>query len=271
MAHPASPRGAPELNYNIKSVFDSQANTLPMCCFRRGRLELLKAEQPQLQPPPPPVDDAMAQRLVSALASVGHGDTIAADAVTDPVTILQFRRKSESEQLAFIDAIWNAISIPEPFTTPLSKMMDPVAGSVDGTGPLPSSLCPTQPGAATFQQRVPGQTFRKYGVGFRVEGSSLKDVIRLTNDGFNQQRFNFGFMCGVRGLRIDRTIIARQTSMARLWTGNHDTFNETAVCVSRNFFGATAFPLRTSDAYITCGPWTVETYSAAMWSSSSWD
>ncbi len=61
-----------------------------------------------------------------------------------------------------------------------------------------------------------------------------------------------------RGLRFDATIMMDQNK-ACCWSGNNDIFNETAVCVSRSFFGGTAFPEReTSGHYylwaVNCGP-----------------
>jgi hypothetical protein len=203
----------------------------------------------------PPVSDAMVERLLSALASIINGNNQAARAVTGSKTIREFRNLSEHEQLAFINRIWNAVSTAHPFTQPAANMFDPIADDTGGNGPLPSSIRPDGPGSNTFVKRLRGrQPFREFLVGFHVDGADNNSIARITGNGMTQQRLSPQFMLSRRGLRLDSTVMMND-SEARVWTGNHDIFNETAVCVSRNFFGGTAFPERTTNG--SCYLWAV--------------
>lgn len=246
---PRPPGGAPQgrdfLASPIGDVCENQVGVLPLNCFRpaRGRVpsghDLLRAGLN-----PPPVSQEMAEKLLSALASIINGDNERARLVTNAVTIRAFRNMTLPQQIAVINDIWNANTTPHRFTTPPTAMSDPEGAGIGGNGPLPSSLCPNAPGSNVFVKRLRGQPFREFGVGFRIDGSNAGSVARVTASGMTQQRLNEPFMLGPsRGLRLAGTVMADQR-FARVWTGNDDIFNESAVCVSRNFFGATAFPLR---------------------------
>lgn len=187
---------------------------------------------------------------MSALSSVINADNQAARAVTDSITIRAFRNLGPGQQLAFINRLWNAICTAHAFDQLPSQMFDPLGDNLAGDGPLPTSVCPAQPGANVFRKRLTGkQPFREFGIGFRVDGADQTSLNRITTGGMTQQRLSSAFMLGRRGLRLDATIMMDK-SKARVWTGNHDIFNETAVCVSRNFFGGTAFPERETNGTV---------------------
>lgn len=218
--------------------------------------EVLLKSPAAVDPQVAPVSDKMTERLLTALASISNADIKAARAVTDPTTIRSFRGMDEGQQFAFINRLWGSISSSHAFNTPGNQMSDP-AGD-DMTGPtLPSSVCPTSPGTSVYKKRLSGrQPFREFGIGFRVDGSDKSSIARVLSQGMTQQRLNAGFILGPhRGLRLDGTVMMDQTQ-ARCWSGNNDIFNETAVCVSRNFFGGTAFPERTTNG--TCYLWAVD-------------
>lgn len=215
-------------------------------------VDLLKGEPSQDLPA---VNDLMIERLLSALASAINGDRVKVRSITDPMSIRTFRKLNESGQLQLINQIWNAVSTTHAFDTLGKQMSDPSSDAMDGDV-LPSSVCPVKPGESNFKKRLSGQPFREFGIGFRVDGSNKSSLERVLNNGMKQQRLSAGFMLGpYRGLRLDRTVMM-DTGQARCWTGNNDIFNETAVCVSRNFFGGTAFPERTTEG--KCYLWAVD-------------
>jgi hypothetical protein len=198
----------------------------------------------------------MAKRLLSALASIGHGEDEVKRVffpdypVTDPevtrrpvrgMTVRQFRALAEVQQLFFLNGLWKAIAEPVDFNTLASEMVDP---SPRGHA-FESAMAP---GLAGRRAGSPAHAFRTLGVGFRVDGSSQRDVDRILQNGMTQQRANLEFMHSRRGLYLEGTVLggAGAQQRGRVWTGNKDSFNECAICVSRNFFGATAFPERES-------------------------
>jgi hypothetical protein len=194
--------------------------------------------------PPPPVSADYCEKLLSALASLKNANN-AATAVANSLTVRAFRMLSPQGQIAHINLIWNAIATAHPFTKTAPNMDDPPGDGLGGIAPLPSSVCPTAISANTFKKRLSGQPFRQFGVGFRTEGSNNKDIARIKSGGMTQQRLDPAFMRAFRGLNLEGTVMMDQSS-ARVWTLNDDIFNESAVCVSRNFFGGTAFPERES-------------------------
>lgn len=217
--------------------------------------EVLLKSPAAMGAPAPPVTDKMAERLLTALASIINGKVEAVREVTNGITIRVFRKLGEGQQLAFINRVWNKICTVHDFNTLGSAMSDPVSDDMDGPT-LPSSVCPLAPGMNQFKKRLKGQQpFREFGIGFRVDGADQGSIDRILGQGMTQQRENAAFMLGPRrGLRLDATILS-DISRARCWTGNNDIFNETAVCVSRNFFGGTAFPERETNG--TCYLWAV--------------
>jgi len=244
----------------IGDVCQNQQGVLPMNCYSpaKGRVP---SGQDLLHngTPPAPVGAEMAERLLSALASIINGDNTAARAVTNRLTIRQFRSLSEGEQTDFINEIWGAVATAHAFNQRPSVMFDPDYDDTSGDRPLPTSICPVAAGANAFRKRLSGkQPFRELGVGFRVDGSDDSSITRIIRNGMTQQRLAGDFMLVRRGLRLDGTVMMDATQ-ARVWTGNHDIFNESAVCVSRNFFGGTAFPERETNGL--CYLWAVDCLS----------
>jgi hypothetical protein len=164
------------------------------------------------------------------------------------MSIRRFRNLGHGEQLKFINEIWNATAAPREFHQLGSQMSEPDYDRVRlrycNGEPLPSSVRPI-PGTmgASFDKRLGGRPFVDFGVGFRVEGGA-NDVRRITTNGMTQQRLN-PYLMLKKGYRLDGTEMM-DTNYVRIWKQNVDSFNETGVCVSRNFFGATAFPERNS-------------------------
>lgn len=225
---------------NIADVCRRQPGVLPRACFSTfGREMLLQG--------PGAVGQQMAERLLTCLSATPLGDN-GWQAHTRDVTVRQFRAMTEAQQLDLVNRIWNALATAHAFDTPVAQMLDPEYDAPpDDRAPLPSSWCPTVVGGSILAKRLRGrQPWRELGVGFRVDGSDQSAIARNTSQGFTQQRLARPFMLGVRGQEIEGTVLMNQ-AQARVWTGNRDIFNESAVCVSRNFFGATAFPERETD------------------------
>ncbi len=224
------------------------------------------------------VSDMMSERLLSALASIENADNKAVRAITNRMSIRAFRALTENQQLDFINQIWNATCTSHAFDKRGDQMSDPLSDDMGGKT-LPSSVCPVRPGANLFRKRLAGkQPFREFGIGFRVDGSDQESITRILGNGMTQQRLSTVFMLGPkRGLRLDGTNMMDQ-SRARCWTGNNDIFNETAICVSRNLFGGTAFPDRNvSGLYylwaVNCGPllgFDTEDYQLGLPKSRQW-
>jgi hypothetical protein len=240
---------------------DDLQGVLPMRCYGPARPPVPSGEALLKQPPGqgfdtvPAVGDVMIERLLTALSSIKNANKVDARLVTEPMSIRAFRAAGEGAQLVFIDQLWNRICTSHPFDRRGNQMSDP-AGDDLGDRTLPSSVCPMSPGASTFHKRLRGrQPFREFGIGFRVDGSDQGAISRILGAGMTQQRLSSAFMLGPRrGMRLDGTNMM-DTTRARCWTGNNDIFNETAVCVSRNFFGGTAFPERETQG--TCYLWAV--------------
>jgi hypothetical protein len=214
--------------------------------FSPARLPNWPGGQNALTQAPNPVDDVTVGLLMTALAAAPLGNDRLVQAVTGTMTVGQFKQATGPNRLAFINALWDALATAHAFTTRWDQMTDSPHAAPTGTQPLPSSWCPTAKGATTYRKRAGGQPWRELGVGFRVDGGDQGAVNRVIGQGMTQQRLNESFMVNFRGQKIGGTTLDDDTQ-ARVWTGNHDIFNETAVCVSRNFFGATAFPERTTD------------------------
>lgn len=187
---------------------------------------------------PPAVTDLNAKRLLTVLAHRNFGDPIRFNAALGNVSVGIFRNMNQAQQLNFIDGLWNALTTQHPFLTPAEEMFDPPSSlPINERAPLPTSWQPNN------TKRLQGQPWRTFTVGFRIDGSDQSSITRVLQHGMTQQRLNQAFMRTTRGLEISSTAAAI-SSAARCWTLNNDIFNETAVCVSRNFFGATAFPGR---------------------------
>jgi hypothetical protein len=231
-------RNITEVSQVIEGALPRQSYTIGAGSRPSGRALLL-------DPPNPVVDEPTAERLLTVLIARTKGRDAAWQALANPVTVQAFRNMNDLQRTALINNLWNAITSQHAFTTAHAAMDDPANDTpANVVAPLPSSWCPVAPGANTYHKRLAGkQPFRLYGIGFRVDGSNADSIRRNVGNGFTQQRLSPVFMLGTRGQRLDGTVLMDDT-MARVWTLNHDIFNETAVCVSRNFFGATAFPER---------------------------
>ena len=268
----------------IANVCESRQGVLPMNCFSLAKAggkppsgeDLLKGRNTGADGPP--VDDIMCERLLSALASIINADNAAVRTITDRTSIRDFRMMSQPAQLAFINRIWDANCSAHAFNQAGSQMFDPPGDGIDGNAPLPTSIRPVRIGMNVFEKRLKGrQPFREFGVGFRVDGSDASSVGRVTGNGMTQQRLSPAFMLSRRGLRLDATAMMDPT-VPRVWTGNHDIFNETAVCVSRNFFGASAFPERDTNGRsylwaVNCGPllgFDTENYQLGLHGAKQW-
>jgi hypothetical protein len=233
---------------------------LPLRCFSPSRPPVPSGDMLLKHPattgaPVPVVSDQMAERLLTALSSIKNANVLAVRPLTDGMSIRAFRAAGEAAQLNFINQLWDRICTSHQFATQGSAMSEPASDDLNGPT-LPSSMCPTSPGAGIFHKRLKGrQPFRELGIGFRVDGSDQGSIDRILGAGMTQQRLNAPFMLGPRrGLRLDGTNMMDQ-ARARCWTGNNDIFNESAVCVSRNFFGGTAFPERATQGQ--CYLWAV--------------
>lgn len=233
------------MNGSIGAVCEPRPGVKPMESFRQSRGGYPSGQDLLLNGAPPRVTLPMAEKLLSALASIANGDSDAARLVTNAVSVTAFRAMSVDQQTAVINNIWNAVTSAHSFTKPPAEMSDPEGDAIGGNHPLPTSVCPDRPGSQRFVKRLRGRPFREFAIGFRIDGGDQRSIDRVRKDGMTQQRLNEAFMADRRGLRLTGTVMRDQTK-ARVWTGNHDIFNESAVCVSRNFFGATAFPLRES-------------------------
>lgn len=192
---------------------------------------------------PRQVGPRLCEKLLTVLAATPMGNDARVNAVLNGVTIRQFRERTPHQQIEFINQLWNAVTDSYAFDTAAANMYDPdYAGNV-ALQPLPTSWCPNPNGG--HHKRVAGQPWRRFQVGFRIDGSNLQSINRVLQQGMTQQRLNSAFMRGVRGQELEGTA-AYNMATARVWSGNNDIFNESAVCVSRNFFGATAFPERST-------------------------
>lgn len=204
---------------------------------------------------PPAVSDLNINRLLTVLSC--RATLSAANAVDQAIgttTVRQFREMNSSQQITFIDSLWEASTSRHPFNTAARDMYDPGGGQPqNGNAPIPTSWQPDN------TKRLSGTPWKKYCIGFRVDGSDQSSINRVLTNGMTQQRLSIPFMRNYRGLEITHTAAAVRT-YARCWTMNNDIFNESAVCVSRNFFGATAFPERgtTHGSGEVCYLWAVD-------------
>lgn len=189
----------------------------------------------------PKVSEMNAKRLLTVLAfRKTHSNAALFNNALGDTTVKQFREMSHIEQINYINGLWNAATSSHPFLTKAEDMYDPAGNKpTSGTAPIPTSWQPND------TKRLSGKPWQKFTVGFRVDGSDDSSIDRVKTNGMTQQRLALPFMRGRRGMEITETAAAN-TASARCWTANNDIFNETAVCVSRNFFGATAFPERTT-------------------------
>ena len=245
----------------INDVCNAGLGLLPYCAFSLpnppwpgGRAALHGPAGPN---GPPAVGALMGERLMTVLAHRNKANRGGFNAALGAMTIRDFRAAAPVARLAFIDALWNAVAAPRPFNRPAQTMDDPAYAELEEGDhrPFPTSWCPAnagvamvRPGAAmprpACRKRVAGQPWRSVTIGFRVDGSSDRDIERIRGNGMTQLSLDPAITKGPgHGLVLTGTV-ANDYATARYWTDQNDIFNETAVCVSRNLFGATAFPLR---------------------------
>jgi hypothetical protein len=210
----------------------------------------------------PPVQDKMVQRLTTiiAQAAAGNGSTkddlfrdVVIGGTTYPgiMTIKQFMQLTVAQQLAVIDMAWNRVCKKAAYDRLSREMYEPTAGTVaPKKDPVPSGAIPGSGNgmaAGYFNAgRVP-DAFTGLGVGFRVDGSGANIAAttdRVLKEGMTTQLKNRYLMYTIKGWEVQGTTVDLDTNAPRVWRTKDDLFNESAVCVSRNFYGATAFPMR---------------------------
>ncbi|HUB13997.1 MAG TPA: hypothetical protein VMB34_18755 [Acetobacteraceae bacterium] len=203
----------------------------------------------------------MLQRLTTVIAQAAFGNgsqiselfknvKVGGRDYRGQMTVLQFMQLDPGNQLAVIDQAWEKVCAKKPYNKKTSEMCEPTgAPSATGLECLPSAVIPKSGGYDVFKSpdAPNGKPFNTLGIGFRVEGSvSGKDIQRVQRSGMVPLVKVPALILSIRGFEVDGTVVARDTTCARFWERKHDIFNESAVCVTRNFFGATAFPLRDS-------------------------
>ena len=209
-----------------------------------------------------PVSLKMLQRLATIIAQAAFGNgstredlfrdvTIRGQRHAGIMTIGQFMALSAGDQLAAIDQAWLKVCTKKAYSKLSSQMYEPTAAVVAPQNtPVPSGAVPG-PGATMAvgyfnQGRVP-DAFTGLGVGFRVDGSgdNIADSIqRVLRDGMTTQLKNRYLMYQIKGWEVEGTTVDLDTNAPRVWSTKNDLFNESAVCVARNLYGATAFPTR---------------------------
>lgn len=165
--------------------------------------------------------------------------------------IRDFNDKTDAEQKDFVDEIWKRLvdyRIPD---TKTEAMVEHNGAAEASLTPLPSSLAPSDPNSAnvTLIRRDARPIWKQYGIGFRVEGARAAgndDMARILAHGPAPLLHNRALMRSIRGWAADGTYI-EQRDRIFFWWGNEDVLNESATCVSRSLFGATALPDRQTD------------------------
>ena len=215
------------------------------------------------------VNFTMLERLttVIAQAKAGNGSsttdlfkdvTIGGQTTAGIMTIRQFMTFTPQQQLAVIDVAWDRVCHKKAYNKLSREMFEPVKPAIAPTGdPVPSGVIPDGVGMKVgyFNDgRVP-DAFTGLGVGFRVDGSgsNIADTMtRVVNNGMTTQLKNRYLMYNIKGWEVGGTTVDRDTNAPRVWSTKDDLFNESSVCISRNFYGATAFPMRemTDDALL---------------------
>lgn len=209
-----------------------------------------------------PVNFTTLQRLTTVIAQAAFGNgsstedlfrdiTVGGQRHAGVMTIRQFMALDAGKQMSVIDTAWDRVCTKKAYNKVASAMFDPLRSTVAPTGaPLPSGLVPD--GSGGYRAGYRGETglpnaFSTLGVGFRVDGSGdncERDITRVLSQGMTTQLKNRWLMREIKGWEVEGTIVDRDTSAPRVWATKNDLFNESAVCVARNLFGATAFPLR---------------------------
>ncbi len=210
----------------------------------------------------PPVQFKMLQRLTTIIAQAAFGNGSSTVELFNNVvlrghthrgvmTIRQFMTLSAADQLATIDQAWLKVCTKKSYDKPTAWMYEPTATVVQPTGaPVPSGVVPDGPGRLKMGYNGGGgrsDAFCGLGVGFRVDGSGVNaqgDIDRILRDGMTTQLKNGWLMRDIKGWEVEGTVVDLDTSAPRVWSTKNDLFNESAVCIARNMYGATAFPTR---------------------------
>ena len=223
----------------------------------RNRQTLAVRNQPSVSLPG--VQYGVLQKVTTVIAQAFFGNgseknelfrnvTINGHLYKEQMTVGQFMGLPTFGQMQVIDQAWNKVCERKPYSTRTEDMVESVgAPSAGGRECLPSGVIPKGAGYDVFKSPdiSDGKLFTKLGIGFRVEGSvSGKDTERVLAGGMMPLVKVPSLISTIRGFDVTGTIVALDTSCARFWTRKNDIFNESAVCVARNFFGATGFPLR---------------------------
>ena len=210
----------------------------------------------------PPVQFKMLQRLttVIAQAAFGNGSTrvdlfkdviIRGRKMAGVMTIRQFMTLDPADQLAAINQAWEKVCTKKSYGRLSRQMFEPNRAVVAPTeSPVPSGAVPGAGTGMTVGYVNAGKlpdAFTGLGVGFRVDGSGPNtqgSIDRILASGMTTQLKNRYLMYNLKGWEVEGTIVDTDTNAPRVWATKNDLFNESAVCVSRNLYGATAFPLR---------------------------
>lgn len=204
----------------------------------------------------------MLKRLVTALCFV-EKEGLLSTTLANGWTIKNFMGLTEGFQIQVINNLWNECTMPKTYDCKFADMVESDGQVTTGQDQLPSSLYPNaSKGAIPFIKGPVVQPFKKFGIGFRVDGSlngksSVDSIPRIQKEGMTAQVLNAWFMESVRKMMVKGTMIALNTSAPRIYIRAQDLFNETAVCISRSLIGATAFPER--DTKDTVALWAVDT------------
>lgn len=253
------------LNANILSVYKERV-IQPSGQAATRLVDLFNPEyKTVLTNAPAPVNSKVVDALLTAIANSKTGNSpsqalvynaqgnvnVAALALSPLDSLLSlkirdFKAMSQPQQYEFIDNIYNMVTEVKVPNKILDDMYDPI--STSGKLPVPTSFCPTAPGQNTFAKRLDANAtaFKTYGVGFRIDGELAKnDLERIKRNGLTTWSSTPATLKAIKGWEIEGTVLA-EYSKVRLWKKNHDIFNESAVCLSRNLFGGCAFPFRES-------------------------
>lgn len=165
------------------------------------------------------------------------------------IRVGDFNRLSKLEQLQQLSDLWDTCYMGVALSTDAKAMVDG-DDATTGSGSLPSSLKP-RPGNGFLTSLEPGpepQAWRKYQVGFRIEGGRSKsgkrdDLDRVSREGI----WPLMKQPDLAVLVVKKFYHEHKIAKAQeLYIGyqNRDLYNESGTCVARSLLGATAFPYR---------------------------